>query len=52
MNDIYTPVERTFIDAGRFDPVRQTRLEFQTLMRDRFMDAVVRAYRSGHAGLA
>ena len=35
--------QRTFIDAGRFEHVRQTRLEFQTLMRDRFSDAVEEA---------
>ena len=43
MNDIYTPIERTFIEAGRFEQVRQTRLEFQMLMRDRFSEAVEQA---------
>ncbi|HET7566541.1 MAG TPA: DUF2294 domain-containing protein [Gaiellaceae bacterium] len=40
LDDIYTPVERTLIDAGRLDTVRQTRHEFQEAMQPRFVDAV------------
>jgi uncharacterized protein len=38
--DIYTPVERTLIDAGRFDTVQATRSAFQDTMRDKFANAV------------
>jgi uncharacterized protein YbcI len=37
LEDIYTPVERTLIDAGRFEAVKGTRTAFQDTMRDRFV---------------
>jgi uncharacterized protein YbcI len=40
MEDIYTPVERTLIDAGKADEVRRTRQIFQDTMRGRFTEAV------------
>jgi len=40
MEDIYTPVERTLIDAGRFLAVQGTRNAFQDTMREKFSDAV------------
>jgi uncharacterized protein YbcI len=40
LEDIYTPVEKTLIDAGRFEAVRETRSAFQDTMRDRFSEAV------------
>jgi uncharacterized protein YbcI len=40
MEDIYTPVERTLIDAGEEDAVKSTRQVFQMAMRQRFSDAV------------
>jgi uncharacterized protein YbcI len=40
MEDIYTPVERTLLDAGKEDTVRTTRQEFQLAMRTTFSDAV------------
>jgi uncharacterized protein YbcI len=40
MEDIYTPVERTLIDAGRFAAVQETRSAFQATMRERFSQAV------------
>ena len=40
LEDIYTPVERTLIDAGRFDTVRETRNAFQDTMREAFSEAV------------
>jgi uncharacterized protein YbcI len=40
LEDIYTPVERTLIDAGRPEAVRQTRNIFQDAMSGRFRDAV------------
>ena len=40
MEDIYTPVERTLIDAGRFPAVQETRSAFQETMRERFSAAV------------
>jgi uncharacterized protein YbcI len=43
MEDIYTPVERTLIDAGRFDTVRETRTAFQDTMREAFSAAVEEA---------
>ena len=36
LEDIYTPVERTLIEAGRFPAVQETRTAFQDTMRDRF----------------
>jgi uncharacterized protein YbcI len=43
LEDVYTPVERTLIDAGRFDTVRATRNAFQDTMRLRFSAAVEEA---------
>ncbi len=43
LEDVYTPVERTLIDAGRFDTVRATRNAFQDTMREAFSDAVEEA---------
>ena len=40
LEDIYTPLERTLIDAGRFDAVQQTHNAFQAVMRDKFTQAV------------
>jgi len=40
LEDIYTPVERTLIDAGRSDAVRDTRTIFQDTMRPRFVEIV------------
>jgi uncharacterized protein YbcI len=40
LEDIYTPVERTLIEAGRFEAVQETRLAFQDTMRDRFVAEV------------
>jgi uncharacterized protein YbcI len=38
--DIYTPVERTLIDAGRAIAVRETRQLFQDAMGPKFTEAV------------
>jgi uncharacterized protein YbcI len=43
LEDVYTPVERTLIDAGRFDTVRATRNAFQDTMREKFSAAVEEA---------
>ena len=40
LEDIYTPVERTLIDAGRFPAVQETRSAFQDTMREKFSNAV------------
>ena len=40
MEDIYTPVEKTLIEAGRFEAVQATRSAFQDTMRERFSAAV------------
>jgi uncharacterized protein YbcI len=40
LDDIYTPVERTLIEADRHEAVRQTRNIFQDAMGPRFIDAV------------
>ena len=40
LHDIYTPVERTLIDAGRQQAVRETRNIFQDAMGERFKEAV------------
>lgn len=40
LEDIYTPVERTLLDAGEGATVRQTRQAFQDAMRGRFSEAV------------
>ena len=43
LEDVYTTVERTLIDAGRFDTVRHTRNAFQEIMREAFSNAVEEA---------
>jgi uncharacterized protein YbcI len=40
LEDIYTPVERTLIDAGSQEDVKRTRQSFQMAMRGRFSEAV------------
>jgi uncharacterized protein YbcI len=42
MRDVLTTVERTLVEAGEHDTVRETRLAFQDAMRDRFTEAVER----------
>jgi uncharacterized protein YbcI len=42
LEDIYTPVERTLIEAGRFEAVKETRSAFQDTMRDNFSAEVER----------
>ena len=43
LEDIYTPAERTLIEAGRHEAVKSTRQEFQMTMRDPFTEAVEQA---------
>lgn len=40
LEDIYTQIERTLLDEGHENTVRQTRLIFQLAMRDRFVEVV------------
>jgi uncharacterized protein YbcI len=40
LEDIYTPVERTLIDAGDAEQVKVTRQAFQMAMREPFSSAV------------
>jgi uncharacterized protein YbcI len=40
MRDVFTTVERTLIESGEADRVRETRLAFEDAMRDRFTAAV------------
>ena len=40
LEDIYTPVERTLIEDGQQEGVKQTRQLFQMAMRERFTKAV------------
>jgi uncharacterized protein YbcI len=40
LEDIYTPVERTLLEAGEDRAVRETRAAFQVAMRKRFSSAV------------
>jgi uncharacterized protein YbcI len=40
LDDIYTQVEKTLIEAGEREAVRETRLAFQRAMKDRFTEAV------------
>lgn len=40
LEDIYTPIERTLIDAGRADAVRETRTIFQDTMKPQFVQIV------------
>jgi uncharacterized protein YbcI len=42
LEDIYTPVERTLIEAGRFEAVQETRGAFQDTMRPKFVAEVER----------
>jgi uncharacterized protein YbcI len=37
LEDVYTPTERTLIDAGHADRVRETRRLFQQATRERFV---------------
>jgi uncharacterized protein YbcI len=43
LDDIYTPVERTLIEAGRSQSVRETRNLFQDAMSTNFRDSVEEA---------
>jgi uncharacterized protein YbcI len=40
LEDIYTPVEKTLLDNGRHEDVRQMRQLFQDAMRTQFSEAV------------
>jgi uncharacterized protein YbcI len=40
LEDVYTPVEKTLIESGRFDAVREMRSAFQDTMRVKFSEAV------------
>jgi uncharacterized protein YbcI len=40
LEDIYTPAERTLIDAGNHDDVKHTRQSLQMAMREKFSEAV------------
>jgi uncharacterized protein YbcI len=40
LEGIYTPVERTLIEAGRFSAVQETRSAFQDTMRETFVAAI------------
>src|SRR5205085_163314 len=40
LEDILTPIERTLVDAGEVEPVRQTRLAFQSALRTSFIESV------------
>jgi uncharacterized protein YbcI len=42
MRDVFTTVERTLIESGEGDKVRETRLAFQDALRDRFCEEVER----------
>jgi uncharacterized protein YbcI len=42
LEDIYMPVERTLIDAGKFKAVEATRHAFQETMRENFVGEVER----------
>jgi uncharacterized protein YbcI len=43
LEDIYTPAERTLIEAGDFETVTTTRQAFQMTMRQPFSDAIEEA---------
>ena len=45
MRDVFTTVERTLIESGDSDKVRETRLAFQDAMRDRFIEDIERIVR-------
>jgi uncharacterized protein YbcI len=40
LEDLYTPVERTLLDGGEVEAVRETRLAFQRTMENTFRAAV------------
>jgi uncharacterized protein YbcI len=40
LEDLYTPIERTLIDAGEHQTVKETRLAFQRAMETKFVGAV------------
>lgn len=40
LEDIYTPAERTLLDAGEIDAVHEARLAFQRAMETRFVHAI------------
>ncbi|HEX4718674.1 MAG TPA: DUF2294 domain-containing protein [Thermoleophilaceae bacterium] len=40
LQDVFTTVERTLIEAGKGDLVREVRTTFQYALRDEFIDAV------------
>jgi uncharacterized protein YbcI len=40
LEDVYTPAERTLVEAGELDAVRESRHAFQRAMESRFVDAV------------
>jgi len=40
LDDIYIPAERTLIDAGEREAVKETRLAFQRAMEEKFVAAV------------
>jgi uncharacterized protein YbcI len=42
LEDIYTPVERTLLEGGEIEAVRETRLAFQRAMEPRFVEAIER----------
>jgi uncharacterized protein YbcI len=40
LEDLFMPVERTLLDAGEIEAVRDTRLAFQRAMETRFIEAI------------
>jgi len=40
LEDIYTPVERTLVEGGELEAVKETRLAFQRTMKARFTEAI------------
>lgn len=42
LEDVYTPVERTLIDAGNWEQVKETRQAFQMAMQVQFSETVER----------
>ena len=40
LEDIYTPVERTLLEGGEVEAVREMRLAFQRAMEARFVEAI------------
>jgi uncharacterized protein YbcI len=50
MRDVFTTVERTLIESGEGDKVRETRLAFQDALRDRFCEEVERIMGRGVVG--